>query len=32
MYLCVRDAAGAVRLSRNIECSQKAFLAAVRVP
>jgi transposase len=30
MYLCVLDAAGAVRLSRNIECSPKAFLAAVR--
>jgi len=30
MYLCVFDAAGAVLLSRNIECSPKAFLAAVR--
>jgi len=29
MYLCVLDAAGAVRLSRNIECSPKAFLATV---
>jgi hypothetical protein len=30
MYLCVLDGTGAVLLSRNIECSPKAFLAAVR--
>ena len=30
MYLCVLDGAGAVLLSRNIECSPKAFLAAVK--
>ena len=30
MYLCILDAAGAVRLLRNIECSPKAFLAAVK--
>ena len=30
MYLCVLDASGAVRLSRNIECSPKAFLSAVQ--
>ena len=30
MYLCILDAAGTVRLSRNIECSPKAFLAAVK--
>src|SRR5512134_430686 len=29
MYLCVLDAGGTVRLSRNIECSPRAFLAAV---
>src|SRR5512145_1829313 len=30
MYLCVLDAGGAVLLSRNIECSPRAFLSAVR--
>jgi transposase len=30
MYLCLIDADGTVRLSRNIECSPKAFLAAVK--
>jgi transposase len=30
MYLCVLDGNGAVLLSRNIECSPRAFLAAVR--
>ena len=30
MYLCVMDAAGAVLLSRNIDCSPRAFLSAVK--
>jgi transposase len=30
MYLCVLDGAGAVLLSRNIECNPKAFLASVK--
>jgi transposase len=30
MYLCILDAAGAVLLWRNIECSPKAFLSAVK--
>ena len=30
MYLCVLDGAGTVHLSRNIECSPRAFLAAVK--
>ena len=30
MYLCVLDGSGAVLLSRNIECSPRAFLSAVR--
>jgi hypothetical protein len=30
MYLCVLDSAGAVRLSRNIQCTPQAFLAAVK--
>ena len=30
MYLCVLDGAGAVLLSRNIECSPQAFLSAVK--
>jgi transposase len=30
MYLCVLDAAGAVLLSRNIDCSPTAFLSAVK--
>jgi hypothetical protein len=30
MYLCVLDGAGAVLLSRNTECTPKAFLAAVK--
>ena len=30
MYLCILDAAGKVRFSRNLECSPQAFLAAVK--
>ena len=30
MYLCVLDSSGAVLLSRNLECSPKAFLVAVK--
>jgi len=30
MYLCILDGAGAVLLSRNIECTPKAFLATVK--
>jgi len=30
MYLCILDAAGAVLLSRNIQCNPKAFLSTVR--
>ena len=30
MYLCVLDQAGALLLSRNIECNPKAFLSAVK--
>ena len=30
MYLCVLDAAGAVLLSRNIECTPQAFLSALK--
>jgi transposase len=30
MYLCVLDGNGAVRLSRNIQCTPTAFLAAVK--
>jgi len=30
MYLCILDASGAVRLSRNIECTAQAFLSAVK--
>jgi transposase len=30
MYLCVLDVSGGVLLSRNIECSPKAFLSAVK--
>ena len=30
MYLCVLDATGSVLLSRNIDCSPKAFLSAVK--
>ena len=30
MYVCVLDGAGAVLLSRNIDCNPKTFLSAVK--